>query len=311
MTAAVVTLLFTPLLAAAASSNTIRSTSSTFTTVVLPAGTVVGSVIDDVEYYRGIPFAQAPIGPLRLRPPVRVPDFNHTIFATGVGPSCPQMTNVDFTPAVQEAAAIPAVDESLSILQAAPDVREDCLTISVMRPLGVAANASLPVLLWIFGGGYETGSPAPYNGSVLIPQSVSQGTPIILVTINYRLGGFGFLPGAQILADGAANLGLLDQRMALEWVADNIASFGGDPYKVTLWGESAGSYSVFNQMALFGGNNTYKTQPLFRAGIMNSGTIWPAEPIDAPRAQIIFDTVVKAAGVIAWPTARRWTVCAT
>ena len=67
--------------------------------------------------------------------------------------------------------------------------------------------------------------------------SVKQGKPIIFVSVNYRVGGFGFLPGAEILADGASNLGLLDQRLGLEWVADNIAAFGGDPSKVTIWGE--------------------------------------------------------------------------
>ena len=96
-----------------------------------------------------------------------------------------------------------------------------------------------------------------YDGASLVADSITQGKPIIFVGANYRVGGFGFLPGLEILADGSANLGLLDQRLGLKCVADNIEAFGGDPEKVTIWGESAGTTSVFDQMALYDGDNTY------------------------------------------------------
>lgn len=130
-----------------------------------------------------------------------------------------------------------------------------------------------------------------YDGTSIVADSVAQGQPVIFVAVNYRVGGFGFLPGKEILADGSANLGLLDQRLGLQWVADNIAAFGGDPEKVTIWGESAGAISVLDQMLLYDGDSSYKGKPLFRAGIMNSGSIVPADPVDCPKGQAIYDTV--------------------
>lgn len=135
-----------------------------------------------------------------------------------------------------------------------------------------------------------------YEGGPLVSNAIDMGKPYIFVAVNYRVAGFGFMPGQEILRDGAANLGLLDQRMGLEWVADNIAAFGGDPDKVTIWGESAGAISVFNQMALYDGDNTYKGKKLFRGAIMNSGSVVPADPVDCPKGQAIYDTVVSKAG---------------
>jgi carboxylesterase type B len=173
---------------------------------------------------------------------------------------------------------------------------EDCLTVNVNRPIGTTSTSKLPVLFWIFGGGFELGSTLMYDGASLVADSISDGQPIIFVAVNYRVGGFGFLPGKEILADGSSNLGLLDQRLGLQWVADNIAAFGGDPTKVTIWGESAGSISVLDQMALYDGDITYKGSPLFRGAIMDSGSIVPADPVDCPKGQVVYDTVVANAG---------------
>lgn len=137
------------------------------------------------------------------------------------------------------------------------------------------------------------GYPGQYDGGSLVANSVALGKPFIFVSVNYRVGGFGFMPGKEIKAAGAANIGHLDQRMGLEWTADNIAAFGGDPTRVTIWGESAGAISVWNQMCLYDGNNKYKGAPLFRGGIMNSGSIAPAQPIDSPKAQAIYNRVVS------------------
>lgn len=135
-----------------------------------------------------------------------------------------------------------------------------------------------------------------YDGSGLVSYGVDIDKPFVFVIANYRVNGFGFLPGKEVLEDGASNLGLLDQRLALEWVADNIAHFGGDPDKVSIWGESAGAWSVFNQLALYGGERKYKGKDLFRGAIMASGSALPAQPIDSPKAQEVYDRVVNRAG---------------
>ena len=118
---------------------------------------------------------------------------------------------------------------------------EDCLTINVVRPAGIPSSKKLPVAVWIYGGGFLFGGSSwPLtNLSTFVNASQQAGTPIIAVSFNYRLGIFGFLAGSELAAEGNVNLGLHDQRLALRWINENIASFGGDPKKVTIFGESA------------------------------------------------------------------------
>ncbi|OAL44595.1 lipase 3 precursor [Pyrenochaeta sp. DS3sAY3a] len=265
-------------------------------TVTAPAAqaTIVGSNSQNVDSFKGIPFAQPPVGQLRLKPPQPLTAPLGTVDATGNAKACPQ-----FFFSVDGSNFPTNVLGSLlntPIFQAATNAGEDCLTINVQRPAGTKADAKLPVLFWIFGGGFELGSTSMYDGASLVAESVAQGKPIVFVAVNYRVGAFGFMPGKEILADGSANLGLLDQRLGLQWTADNIAAFGGDPEKVTIWGESAGAISVMDQMLLYDGNHNYKGKPLFRAGIMNSGSIVPADPVDCPKGQAIYDRVVQEAG---------------
>ncbi|KAM0331356.1 hypothetical protein ACHAQA_003028 [Verticillium albo-atrum] len=263
-------------------------------TVVLPAATVLGNVMNKVESFGGIPFAEPPTGRLRLKPPKRLTRQLGTFDATGPAAACPQMVvsteseNILFD-LLGEIANLPFV-------QKVTGQTEDCLSITVARPEGTKADAKLPVLYWIFGGGFQLGWSSMYDGTGLVNHGVDLKKPFIFVAVNYRVAGFGFLPGKEILADGSSNLGLLDQRMGLEWVADNIAAFGGDPSKVTIWGESAGAISVFDQMALYDGDNTYKGKPLFRGAIMNSGSMVPADPVDCPKGQAVYDLVVAKAG---------------
>ncbi|TKA74014.1 putative secreted lipase [Cryomyces minteri] len=263
-------------------------------TVALSYATVVGSSSNGVDSFKGIPYAQPPVGQLRLKPPKPIAANLGTVQATGTPRACPQfLTQADTTNIPLN--VITALADS-PFGQAATNAGEDCLTVNVQRPSTATASSKLPVLFWIYGGGFEFGSTQQNDASQLIMTSVAQGKDIIYVAVNYRLGGFGFLPGKAILKDGSANLGLLDQRLGLQWVADNIAAFGGDPSKVTIWGESAGSISVFDQMALYNGKNTYKGKPLFRAAIMNSGTMVPSDPVDCPKSEVVFNTVVTNAG---------------
>ncbi|KAL4734576.1 Alpha/Beta hydrolase protein [Aspergillus similis] len=269
------------------SSAAVVNRASETATVALPQATILGNVTDNVESFSGIPYAEPPVGPLRLRPPQRLNRSLGLFDGTGPAGACPQLISsperTNFLRTVRNSSFI-------------PEQSEDCLTITVTRPAGVQHDAKLPVIYWIYGGAFELGWSSMYDGTSLVNFGVSIGKPFLFVAINYRVGGFGFLAGKEILADGAANIGLLDQRMGLEWVADNIAFFGGDPDKVTIAGESAGSISVLDQMALYGGDHTYKGKPLFRSGIMSSGSIVPAEPIDSDRAQAVYDKVVRAGG---------------
>ncbi|KAL2869438.1 putative extracellular lipase [Aspergillus lucknowensis] len=281
---------FSPVLAAPAKVKRAAPTA----TILAPSATVVGKTSLDVDVFNAIPFAQPPIDSLRLKPPQPLERALGNFDATGLPKACPQFffsTDDSDWPS-----SVLADLTNNPLFQTITNAGEDCLTLDIRRPAGTTADDKLPVLVWIFGGAFELGGTAMYEATPLVQSSVSLDMPIIHVAINYRVGGFGFMPGKEILADGAGNLGLLDQRLALKWVADNIAAFGGDPDKVTIWGESAGAISVFDQMILYDGDNTYKNKPLFRGAIMNSGGIVPADPVDSAKGQAVYDAVVADAG---------------
>ncbi|KAL5631442.1 hypothetical protein ACGC1H_007084 [Rhizoctonia solani] len=203
--------------------------------------------------YLGIPYAQPPLGHLRFHPPrAHNNNLSHTIIADTFGPACPQSTPVPY----------PVSESCLTLNIWIPDVPAP-----VKRSLWSEIQNGLPVLVWIYGGGFINGSTLKYPADGLVEAAMDLGKPVIVASMNYRLGMFGFPVGAEPAASGAHNLGLLDQRLALEWIHSHITHFGGDPKKITLFGESAGSMSVGAQMAYRGGN----TGGIFRAAIMQSG----------------------------------------
>ncbi|KAI9658333.1 MAG: hypothetical protein M1821_002466 [Bathelium mastoideum] len=265
--------------------------------VTIQNGTVIGSTSGGVDSFKGIPFAQPPVGDLRLKPPQPINASFGTLTATGTPKSCPQFgLGTDFSSLADIPTSVLGLLADSPFGQTVSDAGEDCLTINVQRPSNATSSSKLPVLFWIFGGGFEFGSTQSYDGTSIIQRSVSMGQDVIYVAVNYRVGGFGFLAGSQLAEEGSTNLGLRDQRLGLEWVAENIAAFGGDPTKVTLWGESAGSISTFDHTVINGGDNEYKGQPLFRGAIMDSGSVIPADNVTAPQAQNIFNTVAQNAG---------------
>ena len=134
---------------------------------------------------------------------------------------------------------------------------EDCLYLNVIRPSGISDNASLPVAVWIHGGGLYDGSTADknYNLSYIVQNSVDIGQPMIAISIQYRLAAWGFLGSQEALDAGITNIGFKDQRLSLHWVNENIAAFGGDPSKVTIWGESSGAQSVGAQLLAYSGRD--------------------------------------------------------
>lgn len=271
--------------------------SSPVVTLQSPAATITGEAHANVERFIGVPFAQQPTGPLRLKPPQRQgkDDDLGEIHASGIARSCPQFFASTDTSANLPKALLTKL-LNMSVLQNITNVGEDCLSVSIHRPPGTKAGDNLPVVFWIYGGGFEFGSTTLFDGTPFAKDAAEMGMPVVLVAVNHRQGGFGFLPGSEVKKAGAANLGLLDQRLALEWVADHIADFGGDPEKVTLWGVSSGAISIFDQMMMYDGDIKYNGSPLFRGAIMDSGSIVPTEPVDSPKAQAIYDTVVSNAG---------------
>ncbi|KAL2848980.1 Alpha/Beta hydrolase protein [Aspergillus pseudodeflectus] len=264
-------------------------------TISSPQATIIG-LGGQVEEFPGVPFAKPPVKDLRFKPPVPITKPYGVYKATENKDICPQFIGSTTDGYSLLPKALASLFNAPFFQQSILSASEDCLYLNVHRPAGTKRGDNLPVLFYIYGGGFQLGWNSMYDGKPWVKESVRLGKPIIVVTVAYRIGGFGFLPGRQIHAEGSANAGLLDQRLGLQWVADNIKAFGGDPEKVTIWGESAGAWSVFDQMALYSGNHTYNGRPLFRGAIMNSGTFLAADATDAPQAQGIYDKVVDSAG---------------
>ncbi|KAF7366926.1 Carboxylic ester hydrolase [Mycena sanguinolenta] len=257
-------------------------------TVQLDRATVTGVTDGTLKKFLGIPYVLPPVGPLRLRLPSPIPSYEENFAAMDYGPICLQMEEKLVLPAdVPEI----VVEEVGGVGAPIPlNQSEDCLTMNVIAPANATPNSKLPVLVWIYGGGFEIGYPSSTDGSVLVNQSISLGTPIVYVSLNYRLNVMGFLASKEVKEAGLGNLGLQDQREALRWVQRYITQFGGDPTKVTLWGESAGAISTAAHLVTNGGNN----EGLFRAAIMDSGSpLWVG---DITHGQPSYDFIVEQTG---------------
>lgn len=194
-------------------------------TISIDSGRLSGTILEDgIRVFKGIPYAAPPVGKLRWRAPKALPEWEGILQATEFGSICPQPSGL----AAMSGGLLPKTDE-------------DCLFLNVWTP-ALSADESLPVMVWIHGGGLFLGwSNQPgYDGKKIADQGV------VLVSINYRLGPLGFLahPALTKEADASGNYGFMDQVAALEWVKRNISAFGGNPNQVTIFGESAGGTSV-------------------------------------------------------------------
>lgn len=200
--------------------------------LVTASGSVEGQIdsAKHVSSFKGIPFAAPPVGDLRWRPPMPPAAWKGVWDGSQFRASCVQRVHGDFLPWTKE------------FLVQGP-ISEDCLYLNVWTPRA-EKKASLPVIVFIHGGAFTEGSGAIvlYDGTNLAS------TGVVVVTINYRLGVFGFLAHPELTAESShhssGNYGLLDQIAALKWVRSNIGDFGGDPHRVTIWGQSAGAFSV-------------------------------------------------------------------
>lgn len=204
-----------------------------YPTVAIQNGTLVGNSTNKVDSFIGIPYAQPPVGDLRLRPPQT---FNKHFGTLKVQDLANRCVSMGMSPVNTTGILEPAVGVIDFVLNSAiGPSSENCHTINVQRPSGTKPSAKLPVLLWIYGGGFELGNTQSYYGTGIISKSVDLGEPVLFVAFNYRLNAFGFLHGKELQEEGSTNIGLRDQRKAIELVAGNIAAFGGDPDRVTLW----------------------------------------------------------------------------
>jgi len=186
-------------------------------TVSIDSGRLRGAVQNGVAVFKGIPYALPPVGQWRWRPPQPLPHWGGVRDALEVGPRCMQKDSI---------------------------ASEDCLTLNIYTPAGTHAAPQLPVMFWVHGGGFSEGAGSEdlYDGTALAQQGV------VVVTINYRLGRFGFFAHPALEREHPdepqGNYALMDQIFALRWMQRNIAAFGGDPRNVTIFGESAGGGAV-------------------------------------------------------------------
>jgi para-nitrobenzyl esterase len=252
-------------------------TESSAPRIVTASGEIIGVSDGESRMFRGIPYAKPPVGDLRWRPPQETPPSKEALDATKPGAHCPQRRHQDMS-------------------------SEDCLTLNVFAPTSKPESA-LPVLVWIHGGAFRTGTGAYYSSrDIKNPAEAVRGTlwnreGVILVSLNYRLGALGYFAHDALDGSDGGNFGLLDIVAALRWVNRNIDRFGGDKNRVTIMGGSAGGHAVQSLMVM------PQAQGLFSAAISQSGygtTLLPrtkdvAELSGSPSAEEVARGIVERA----------------
>jgi len=239
-------------------------------TVDTTHGKIEGSNEDGLSVFRGVPYAKPPVGDLRFLPPVEPEPWTDTLVTKEFGPSAVQIPSK----------LAPEVSENMS---------EDCLSLNVWTQ--ECDDKKKPVMVWIHGGSFLVGSS---NNAVSNAARMTQRGDVVVVSINYRVGCFGFLNLAEIAGPDYAtsgNIGLLDQIAALKWVRDNVESFGGDPTNVTVFGCSAGGISISALLTM------PDAEGLFHRAITQSGNALARSAASATTATKIFMEKAGAATV--------------
>jgi para-nitrobenzyl esterase len=276
-------------LALAAAAGMASSTASAHTdslTVRTAQGKVHGKTVSDgkVRAFLGLPYAAPPVGDLRWKAPEPPAKWKGVRESSQYGARCMQ-------PRLFEDMVFQDVGQS-----------EDCLYLNVFTPADAKKKSGLPVMFWIHGGGYVTGSASEprHNGDFLPLKGV------VLVTINYRLGVFGFLATTDLAKEqggSAGNYALMDMAAALEWVHANISQFGGDPGNVTIFGESAGSFAVSTLLAAAPARGLFEKAIGESGGALNIGA--PGTPGAADREQREQEWVASSLGAASLADARK------
>jgi carboxylesterase type B len=233
-----------------------------------------------VEHFQNIKYAHDTSGQRRFSPPESfVPPPGTVIDATSPGPSCPQTQ-----------------DAMLPFFSETGEISEDCLHLRISRPAMATLNSKskLPVVLWVHGGGVVKGSAYDphFDPTNLINLSVSDGKPIIYVAINFRLTIFGFARTPSLKTEKSLNVGMRDQRMAMEWVKENIEEFGGDAQRITAFGLSAGGTAISLHTMAYGGDRGVP----FQQAWMMSGPPGTALNLTSDATEIHTKAVAELAG---------------
>ncbi|KIY53070.1 alpha/beta-hydrolase [Fistulina hepatica ATCC 64428] len=245
---------------------------SSIVNVTIGNATVIGihNTTLGVETFQGIKYGTAKRFQ-RIIPPTY--NESEVINGTFYGVACPQIPG----------------SNALAVDYGVYGTDEDCTLLDIYRPPNTKSEDRLPVMLWLHGGALTQGAASHYPGYGMVAESIEIRKPIIEISINYRLAVWGFLGGVEASAHNAQNLGLYDQRAALEWVQKYISNFGGDPHAVTIFGQSSGAMSVAYHML-----NT--TNDLFRAAIMESGSSTSVPCLEPSYYQNVYDGIIDLVG---------------
>ncbi|OJZ84244.1 hypothetical protein ASPFODRAFT_48242 [Aspergillus luchuensis CBS 106.47] len=274
------------------------NTTSSIPTATLNNTVFVGRSLPEFEQelFLGIKFADEPVRftPSTLKTAYRANDSDNGVYDASSASGLQTSSETVLYNATEYGYDCPGYgsDETELAEEGYARFDENCMNLNVIRPKRENEDELLPVMIWIFGGGWVQGATADprYNMSYIVRQGALNDKPVLGVSINYRVAAFGFLDSVEVMESGNTNLGLRDQRVAMHWVKQNIKAFGGDPDKITIWGESAGAYSVGAHLVTNDGDN----EGLFRAAIMESGNAVGPPYNGTDWYQPMYDQIVNA-----------------